>query len=230
MTASELALFVKRLGPPFLQDLTPDEARTVLSAGRQQRFFANSVITNQGHPANHIFMILTGAARSFFLTQGGQKLHVYSYPPGEMFGGMALVARPSEYIVSTEATKDSYMLAWDRNTIRKMVLENPKLLDNSLSIASEYLNVSIATQVALSCHSARQRVAEVLVNMASGIGRRVEGGIELKVRNEEVAAAASVTPFTVSRLMSEWQRTGMLSKTRGKVLLPLPERLLLQDL
>ena len=50
-------------------------------------------------------MILTGAARSFFLTQGGHRLHVYSYPAGEMFGGMALVARHSEYLVSTEATQ-----------------------------------------------------------------------------------------------------------------------------
>ena len=64
-------------------------------------------------------MILTGAARSFFLTQGGQKLHVYSYPPGEMFGGMALVARNSDYIVSTETLKDSYMLAWDHANISK---------------------------------------------------------------------------------------------------------------
>jgi CRP-like cAMP-binding protein len=230
MTTSELAAFVKRLGPPFLQDLSAEETDTVLSGARQQRFLANSLITHQGHSANLIYMILTGAARSFFLTQGGQKVHVYSYPPGEMFGGMALVARDSEYIVSTETTKDSFLLAWDRPNIRKVVLQYPQLLDNCLSIASEYLNVSIATQVALSCHSARQRVAEVLVGMASGIGHRVEGGIEVRVRNEELASAASVTTFTVSRLMSEWHRNGVLSKRRGKVLLPYPERLLMQDL
>jgi len=98
-----------------------------------------------------------------------------------------------------------------------------------LSIAANYLNVSIAAQVALSCHTARQRLAEVLVNLASGIGHRVSGGIELIVRNEELAAAANITPFTVSRVMSEWQRGGILAKSRGKVLVPSPERLLLQD-
>jgi CRP/FNR family transcriptional regulator, nitrogen oxide reductase regulator len=230
MTASELASFVKRLRPPFLQDLGAEEFNAVLSAARQQRFLAKSVITNQGHPANHIYMILTGAARSFFLTQAGHRLHVYSYPAGEMFGGMALVARHSEYLVSTEATKDTYTLIWDRTNIRRLILRYPQMMDNSLSIASEYLNVSIANQVALSCHSARQRLAEVLVSMASGIGRRAPSGIEVTVRNEELAAAANVTTFTVSRTMSEWQRAGLLSKTRGKVLLTFPERLLLQDL
>src|ERR1700679_2473309 len=230
MTASELASFVKRLRPPFLQDLGAEEFNAVLSAARQQRFLAKSVITNQGHPANHIYMILTGAARSFFLTQAGHRLHVYSYPAGEMFGGMALVARHSEYLVSTEATKDTYTLIWDRTNIRRLILRYPQMMDNSLSIASEYLNASIANQVALSCHSAKQRLAEVLVGMASGVGRRAPSGIEVTVRNEELASAANVTTFTVSRTMSEWQRAGLLSKTRGKVLLPFPERLLLQDL
>jgi CRP-like cAMP-binding protein len=230
MTTSELASFLRRLAPPFLQGLDTVEVDAVLAASRQQRFLAKSVITNQGHPANNAFMILTGAARSFFLTQGGQKLHVYSYPPGEMFGGMALIARNSEYIVSTEALKDSYVLAWDHAGIRRLILRYPKLMDNALSIASEYLNVSVATQVALSCHSARQRLAETVVGLASGIGRRVEGGIELKVGNDELASSANITTFTASRIMSEWQREGLLTKSRGKVLLPFPERLLLRDL
>ncbi len=230
MTTSELAAFVRRLAPPFFQDLKAEEADAVLSAARQQRCLAKSVITNQGHPANNLFMILTGAARSFFLTQTGQKLHVFSFPPGEVFGGMALVERASEYIVSTEAVKDCYMLAWDRATIRGLIWRYPRLMDNGLSIASEYLNVAIATQVALSCHSARQRLAETVVAMASGIGRRVEGGIELRVGNDELASAANITTFTASRIMSEWQRDGLLTKSRGKVLLPFPERLLLRDL
>lgn len=230
MTTSELAAFVRRLAPPLLQDLQPEVVETVLSVARQQRCLARSVITNQGHPANNLFLILTGATRSFFLTQTGQKLHVLSYRAGEAFGGMAVIERASEYIVSTEAMKDSYLLVWDRATIRRLILRYPKMMDNALSIASEYLNVTIATQVALSCHSARQRLAETLVQMASGVGRRVEGGIELKVPNDELASAANITTFTASRIISEWQREGLLKKGRGKVLLPFPERLLLRDL
>jgi CRP/FNR family transcriptional regulator, nitrogen oxide reductase regulator len=230
MTTAELTSLIKRLAPPFLQDLEAEQVVNVLQAARHRKFLGKSVITHQGHPADHLFLVLTGGARSFFLTQGGQKLHVFSFPAGEVFGAMALVARGSEYVVSTEAVKDTHALLWDRASIRKLILRYPRLMDNALSIASEYLNVSIATQVALSCHSARQRLAEVLVGLASGIGRRVQDGIELKVQNEDLASAASVTTFTVSRLMSEWHRVGLVKKSRGKVLLPFPERLLLQDL
>ncbi len=226
----ELVAVVKKLRPPFLEDLGLPELHTILGLARQRHYVTNSVITNQGHPASHLYMILSGGARSFFLTQGGQRLHIHWYPQGEIFGGMALVPRDSDYIVTTEAVKDSHTLSWDRATIRSLITRYSKLMDNALVIASDYMNIAVATQVALSCHTARQRVADALVNLASGVGHRVSGGIELSVRNEELAAAANVTAYTVSRLMSEWQRSGMITKSRGKVLLPCPERLLLQGI
>ena len=213
----------------MLDGLAPVEVSSVLAAARHRRFPANSVITNQGHPANHLFMVLTGCARSFFLTEGGQKLHVHSYPPGEIFGAMAMLSRPGMYVVSTEAVKNSHALVWNRVGIRNLVASHPKLLDSALSITANYLNVAIATQVSLSCHTARQRLAMVLANLASGVGHEVMGGVELIVRNEELAAAANITPFTASRVMSHWGRSGMVRKSRGRVLLPSPERLLLEE-
>jgi CRP-like cAMP-binding protein len=142
---------------------------------------------------------------------------------------MALVKRSSTYIASTETFADSRVLVWDRNSIRDLAEQHPKLFDNALSIASDYMNLAIATQVSLTSHTARQRLALVLLNLASGIGHEVSGGIELRVRNEELASAANITTFTASRIMSEWERARMVRKTRGRVLIPSPERLLLED-
>jgi CRP/FNR family transcriptional regulator, nitrogen oxide reductase regulator len=230
MNASEVVALVRHLRPPFLEDLASPELTAILAGAHLRRFLKNSVITNQGHPASHIFMVLTGAARSFFLTAGGQKVSIHWYPPGEMFGGMALVSKPAAYLVSTEALKNSHTLVWERATIRILAAQHPKLFDNALSIASNYVNLSIATQVSLSCHTARQRLAVVLADLARGIGHEVAGGIELSIRNEELAAAANITLFTASRIMSEWERSKMVKKTRGKVLVRSPERLLLQEI
>jgi CRP-like cAMP-binding protein len=120
------------------------------------------------------------------------------------------------------------VLVWDRTTIRESAIEHPRLVENALLIAFDYLVGFRALHVSLTCHSARQRLATVLVNLASGIGHKVSGGVELNVRNEELANEANVTPFTASRLLSEWQRKGMVVKNRGKLLLRSPERLLSQ--
>jgi DNA-binding transcriptional regulator YhcF (GntR family) len=53
----------------------------------------------------------------------------------------------------------------------------------------------------------------------------VAAGTEFDLYNEELANEANVNSFTVSRLLSDWQRKGILTKRRGKVLLRSPHRL-----
>jgi CRP-like cAMP-binding protein len=99
-------------------------------------------------------------------------------------------------------------------------------LENALLVAYEYLVMDRIWYVASFCQSAPQRLAQVLGYLAKEMGQRVDGGVELHVRNEELAHEANVTIFTVSRLMGEWQRRGLLKKGRGKVVMHRPEDLI----
>ena len=217
---------LRNLKPRFLEDLTPPELRAVLAAAKYRRVPANSAITNQNHSAKHLFLLLTGRARYFFLTEKGQKVILLWIAPGEIFGSAALLTAPSEYHVSTETVRNSSMLVWDRATIRHLAARCPRLIDNAFSLTIQYLAAYRAAHAALLCESARERLAHVLVGLASGIGRKVEGGIELKIRNEELANEANITLFTASRLLNQWQRSGMLQKRRGRILLRSPKLLL----
>jgi CRP-like cAMP-binding protein len=74
-------------------------------------------------------------------------------------------------------------------------------------------------------HSAKQRLAQVLVAFANGFGRKTSEGTCIELTNEQLSNAANVTPFTASRILSAWQRTGALVKTRGQLILRFPEQL-----
>jgi len=215
---------------PLLDGFSSAELRVILAAAKQRRYPANSIITYQGTPADHLFLVMRGCARLFFLTQEGKKILLLWLAPGEVFGGAALVQTPTDYVVSTEAVKETHVLVWDRGTIRTLAGRFPRLLENAISIASEYLTWYMATQVALTTHDARRRLARVLLSLAQAIGRPMKGGLEIGVSNEDLAYASNLTPFTVSRLMTEWQRSGALVKRRGKLVLRAPERLHLQKL
>jgi CRP-like cAMP-binding protein len=132
---------------------------------------------------------------------------------------------PSLYLVSTEMVKDSCAFVWRRSVIRDLVARYPSLQENALSIASDYLTWFHASHMALISQTARQRLARVLTSLAEGIGRKVPGGIGLDITNEQLANAANVTPFTASRLLSEWQRNGAIKKKRGSVVVRAPQRL-----
>lgn len=211
----------------FLEGFSPFDLNVILTAARQRNFIPGSVVVNQGNPADHLFLLTKGRARFFFNTQEGKKVILLWLTAGEIFGGSALLSNPSTYLVSTETVKDSSMLVWDRATLRNLAVRYPRLLENAMLIAYDYLAWYVADHVALISHTARQRLAGVLVCLAQTIGEKVPGGFQFDVTNEELAGAANVTPFTASRLLSEWQNNGAVLKQRGKVLLRSADRLFL---
>ena len=211
----------------FLEGFSPLDLKVILGAARLRHFTSNSVIANQGNPADHMFLLTKGRARFFINTQEGKKIILHWLTPGEIFGGAALVSTPSSYLVSTETLKDSSMFVWDRATLRNLASRFPRIVENAILIGYDYLGWYVADHVALISHTARERLAGVLTCLARGIGEKVPGGFEFEATNEELAGAANVTAFTASRLLSKWQNNGAILKRRGKVLLRSPERLLL---
>jgi len=228
-TAAEVLPLLRNLRPRFLDGLTPDEATSVVAAATTRRFPAHSVMAREGYPADHLFLMINGRARCFCITPQGEKVSIFWFPPGEVCGGAAFMSRSVEYLASTEAVNHSTALVWDRTTIRSLSVQYPRLLDNALLIAYDYFVMYRALHLSATCQNARQRLAQVLGNLASGMGQRVEEGVTLDIRNEELANEANITIFTASRLLNEWQRKGILTKSRGKIVLRSPEALMLSE-
>ncbi len=226
MTRSEAAGILTELKPKFLEGLSSAEVRSIVAVAGRKRFVSNSVITNEGDPADRLYMMLDGGARYFTVSPEGKKIAVRWIRAGELVGGASFLSEPLEYALSVEAMKNSSALVWDRATIRSLAAVTPRLLENALLLAYDYLVHFRILHVAMSSQSAPQRLAWVLGYLAKEMGQRVPGGVELDVRNEELAHEANVTIFTVSRLIGEWQRKGLLRKSRGKVVLRLPEELI----
>ena len=212
----------------LLRGLGRRETDLILAAAKRRRFHAKSVMTYQGEPADHVLLLWKGRARYFFETPNGKKLILMWITPGNIFGGAALVSRPSTYIVSTETVQDSVVLIWDGPTIRALARRFTQLFKNALFLAADYISWYVAAHAALTSKTAQERLAHILLELAPSIGQKVAGGIELDVTNEELANSANITPYTTSRMVSEWQKSGAIRKHRGKILLRSPERFFLR--
>ena len=230
MTTSEVAAQIAELKPRFFSGLSASQLREIVSASEYRRFARNTVILSQGQSAGAVLLLLSGEVRTAFTTKSGQRLLLRWMPAGEVLGLATLLPSPSKYFVSTEAVKESWGLVWERATIRNLALRHPALWENAFAIISEALAGYLTVHVSQTCHTAPQRLARALVDLASAVGHRSSTGIELGVRNEDLANAANVTQFTASRVLNEWQRNGLVTKTRGKIVLRSPESLLLREI
>jgi CRP-like cAMP-binding protein len=228
-SSKRLAGLPAGLRPRLLSGLSKTELNAVLSAATHRKFPASSVLIHADDPAERFFLLTSGLGRHFVLTSEGRKILLHWLTPGQVFGGVACLSTPSRYIVNTELLVDSCVLIWDRPAIRDLVSRFPILLDNGLSIAvTEHIAWLVAAYTSLSSDDATGRIAHMLVSLACGIGKEGPHGVEIHVGNEDLAAGANVTPFTVSRALKAWQRKGVLRKGRGKVILQKPELLVTQ--
>lgn len=216
-----------RLYPRFLAGLIRVDLDVIVSAATHRPFLASSVIVHQDDPAERLYLLTSGRGRHFVLTSNGRKMLLHWLTAGQIFGGATILSAPSNYLASTELLTDGCALMWDRRTIRELVARFPILLDNVLSIAiTEHIAWLVAANLSLTTDDARGRIAHMLISLACGIGKVGPDGVEIQVGNEDLAAGANVTPFTVSRSLRAWQREGVLTKGRGRLLLQRPELLL----
>jgi CRP-like cAMP-binding protein len=211
----------------FLKGLGARDLDRIKAAAKPRRYMANAVITNQSAPGDHLYLLTSGRARHFYLTPEGKKTLLLWLTPGDIFGGVAFLSEDKDYLLSTEAVSDSSVLVWDRGALRELAGQYPKLAENALSIASDYLVWYLADHIALISHGAHQRLAQVLICLAKTIGQQTRTGVEFDVTNEDLASAANLTPFTVSRILSQWQAGRAIVKRRGKLVLRSAELLLL---
>ena len=217
---------VTELAPRFLEGFDRGNLATILGEATPRRFRARTVIASEGRPADKVFLMLDGLARTFTTTQQGEKVILLWISAGDTAGGRAFLSQPMDYLLSTETVTDSVALVWNRNAILPLAKRYPRLLENALLIASDYLAAYRDIHVAASHDSASQRIAQVLNKLARRRGQRDSESTILDVSNEELANEASVTIFTVSRLLSKWQRDGLLVKSRGRIVVPSPEALI----
>jgi CRP-like cAMP-binding protein len=214
------------LSSPFLMGIDKTAVDAVLRAAQLCRFSAGENITTFGCRATRLYLLQSGQARFYHLTKGGDLVLLAWLVPGDIIGGVAILEIPPPYMATAEASHDCEVLAWEHSAIRKLVASYPVLGENALRISLGYLRTYIDRHIGLLTKTAEERLAETLLKLGEQTGEFHPDGIEIHANNDELAALADISPFTASRVLKKWDRSGVVCKERGRILLQVPEALM----
>ena len=213
----------------LLEGLTPSQIGAVLAAAKQRVTSANQLLQREGDQANHLSLLVTGLAAFYKATPEGGKLFLRWIAPGDAFG-LAALTPPRSYLTTVQALREASVFMWERASALALFSQTPRLRENAYSIACDYVARLTDLLVMRTGQTAQRRLAQMLVEGARQIGKDGHEGIEFVLTNEQLAEMADVSLFTASRQLAEWQRQGILTRSRGKILLHAPERLDSQNL
>lgn len=199
--------------------------RQIREAGQVRCMPPNkSVIVTGGRP-DHLFLLQAGRARSFIHTESGSEINIFWEVPGDVIGLVSLLANPPDYMASVSTVTECEFMVWESRVIRRLAKAYPLLTENGFRMALQYVAVYMRRHADLLTKGRGARLAQALLQLAADAGEVQPSGIAIDITNEQLSSLSDVSPFTASRLLSRWQREGMLVKQRGRVTLLSPESL-----
>jgi len=215
-TSAELPLGFRSI---FLDGLTPREIKIALRAAKQEKLSPDQVFQREGERAIRLWLLMTGRVAVYRLAPDGDRVFLRWGVPGDTFGISTVLTSPDRYVVTIEAVQEGSVLVWDLESSQSLFLRCPNLNRALNAVVANYLDGLIKV-LTYAFQPAEERLARVLVESARQIGRIGRECIELDLTNEQLAVAAHMTVFTASRKLTKWQGLGILSKRRGKIVLP----------
>lgn len=211
---------------PLLQDLSAAQVREVLRAARPRQVPRDGFLFQQGDPAVALYLLLAGRMRILQVTPDGQQVLLRIVTPGELFGDAALL-EGAAYPASARAVEDGAALGWDVEAMARLMEQFPRLALNALHLLASRLQALQDRYRELATERVERRVARALLRLTRQTGRRVEGGvlIDFPLSREDLAEMTGATLFTVSRILSGWEREGLIESGRQRILIRFPHGL-----
>ncbi len=186
----------------------------------RKRLDKRDVLYHQGDPSEHVYIVIVGRLRAAQTSADGTQVALRYLGPGEMTG-YAAIAGLGEYPSTVAAVDDTHLFGWSGAQLLRLMRDHPQIAINSLAaLGARYREAQIRLRE-LSTEPVEHRIAHTLQRLASQAGRRTAQGIEIRIplSRQDLAELAGTTLHTVSRILSSWERDGIVASGHRQVLI-----------
>lgn len=204
--------------PPFSL-LKRSQIRTILDRATSRRFDAGVPVFEEGRVAERFFLLLDGTIRVVKITPDGEQVTSLHIPPGQLFGIAPALGR-NTYPATAIAASDVLTLCWPVSLWRAFVADYPGFATETYKSVGARVNEMNTRIVEMSTQHVEQRIALALLRLVNQSGRRTAEGIEISfpITRQDVSEMTGTTVHTVSRLLSAWEKDGLVSSRRKKII------------
>ena len=171
----------------------------------------------QGDPAEHAYVLAQGQAKLLQANPMGQVVNLRTIYPWQLFGALGAVRPEAQYPASAHALEDSSALAIPSSLLREMLLTHPNLSMDLMQLMTSYIGEMQSRYRELATERVEQRICRAVLRLAVQSAQKVEDGIELTLSREDLAEISGTTLHSVSRVLAEWHRRGLVDAGRERV-------------
>jgi len=175
------------------------------------RFYRDNVIVCDEEAADYLFFVVSGVVRSCKVFEAGARTIVAFYLPGDLFGFTDL-----KRLRSVEAATDTTVLFLKRKTLLSLAARESRVASFLLSATTNDLE-GAEEHILLKSKSAKCRVATFLRGLWVSLGQPKY--LEVPMSYQDIADYLGLTIETLSRSITDLERSGLMSRVTGRTLL-----------
>jgi CRP/FNR family transcriptional regulator, nitrogen oxide reductase regulator len=217
---------LRRVG--VFKDATNEDLKLLAEKGILRSIEDGEFFFFQGDPAKYLYILITGRAKLVQSNPAGQQVNLRTINEWQLFGALGAVRPNATYPVTAQALEPSTALAIESEFLKEMMQTRPYLNMGLMQLMTGYIMEMQERYRELATERVERRIALTVLRLAGQIGKRLGGDkpvVELPLSRQEIAEAAGTTLFTVSRVLAEWERQGLIEAGRERVVIRNPHGL-----
>ena len=193
----------------LLRDEHKSLARSIFALRRGPvRYSRDQTIVVEGDASDYIFLVISGVVRSFRSFQNGTRSTVSFYLPTEFFG---LTNHPTN-LLTAEAVTDANILFFKRSALFSMAKRESQIADFLLTTTLAEIRRTQEHTLLIS-RTAKSRVASFLVDLSKRM--RTQNLLDLPMSHKDIADHLGLTIETISRMITQMERSGLITRGRS---------------
>jgi CRP/FNR family transcriptional regulator len=196
---------------PLFQRVNPDDRARVAAAGRLQTYARGDDVFQEGDAPESFVTVLDGRVKVYKRTAAGKDVILQILGPGDPIGAVAVYER-RPYPASAQAIEPTTCLVVPRQPFLKLLEQSPSLVLGVLSGLTLRLIELTDRLTALTGSGVESRVANLFLKLTDEFGQERPVGVFVPFRlsRQELADLTGTTIETCIRIMSRWNKEGIL--------------------
>jgi len=201
----------------LLQELNKPENSLILEQFHERHFAKNALIFGPGHEENLVFIVKQGKVR-IYLSYEDKEFSLAFLGPGDLYS--------THTRTFLTALDDTVLLVMPVSRFHTFIATHHIFFQTILGTLGELLKQSFSIIESLTFKDVTQRIVEFLLYELNHHGRKGEKGItvELDLTIEQLASVVGASRQTVSTIVNDLIRSGVVNKINRKTyLVPNPD-------
>jgi len=200
----------------FLARLTPEERAAVEALGRPASFPRGSMIMFEGEPEERLILILGGRVKITRAGPDGREIILGIRDPGDLLGELAFIDRRprSATVVALEPIR-AVMMPGSR--FREHLEQTPRVAVVLLEVVAGRFREATLNRLQFAALDTMGRLAARIMELAERYGENVNGSIEVRLPQEELASWTGASRTGVAQALQALRELGWLETQRGQI-------------